>query len=67
MENAVDPPEKCPNCGRSEFENGWVHPRGVTTYLIYSRMDEGGLLGFSGRNVTSRRCLGCGRLEFFAR
>ena len=66
MDNTQNSAAKCPYCGGSEFERGWVHAPLSRTNLLYSQIDEGGLLGLSGSKVTSWRCLGCNRLEFFA-
>ncbi len=65
MNNTEAEPGKCANCGGSEFEWGWVHPRGVIGFLIYSEIDEGRALGITGRRVKSRRCLSCNQIALF--
>jgi hypothetical protein len=58
-------PAKCTNCGGSEFEWGWVHPRSFPHDLIYSQMDESRIMGRKGWRVKSRRCQSCNHIAFF--
>jgi len=64
MENTHAEPANCINCGDSKFEWGWVHMRGTNSGLLYSHMNEGWIVGMTGRQLKSRRCLSCNHLTF---
>jgi hypothetical protein len=56
----------CQNCGRSDFEWGWIHPTALDRQIKYTADSKSSWLGFAGINVRARRCAGCGHLELFA-
>ena len=56
----------CQNCGKSDFEWGWIHPTALDRQIKYTADSKYSWLGLAGINLKARRCTGCGHLELFA-
>ncbi len=70
MISVVDEQQKseirCPNCGGTDSQWGWVHPVGQQRTVKYTPASKSTMLGFAGTDVKARRSTKCGHLELFA-